>query len=1286
MSAIRNLFFTTLFIFIASSASPQTFTFSGWADTGSPLWRGRTYTKDGYIYTNTQSGVTMSARVNKVGGNSCTQTLLSGAVILSDECFSSNDPSFTYNCSPDGLSINGTQGLWLANNWSDKNSSDQVDVTFSAPIRNVNFKINDINNDGNWSDVVILSAVNCSGTTIYPTVTGLTGNFTYNSSNGTIYNTNPAGAYPDGNTGTDITVNFGTNVITSLQLIYKSNATLPLGGSDPTYQYICLGDISFNTYTVSSVSASASPTVICSGNSTTITATAGFSSYIWSPGGATTQIITVSPTSTTTYYVTATDAGGCTTSNSVSVTVNSPAAEAGVSPGTITCTTTSFQLNGSGGGSYSWTTSDGNIASGATTATPTINAGGTYILTIDLGGGCTASDNVVVAQNTTPPTADAGISPGIITCATTSLQLTASGGGTYSWSASGGGNITAGANTATPTIDAAGTYTVTVTGANGCTATDNITISSSTNPPDANAVGGGPLTCTLTSINILATGGGTYSWSASGGGNITAGANTSTPTINAPGTYTVTVTSATNGCTDTDDVIISQDVTLPSANAGNDQSVCPSQSAILVATGGGSYSWSTGDNNDSTTVTPSSTSTYTVTVTSATNGCTASDDVVVSVGSSITADAGADTTICAGQSVILTASGGSNYAWSSGDNTASTSISPSSTTTYTVTVSSGSCSGIDSVIVTVNPLPSADAGNDQALCSGDSILLIATGGGTYLWDNSSANDSIMITPSSTTTYSVTVTNNGCSASDDITITVNLIPSADAGPDTTICSSQSVTLTASGGSSYSWSNGDNTASTVVVPLNDSTFYVTVTNNGCSAMDSVSVIVNPIPTADAGTGQTICNGDATLLIASGGGTYLWSNSSTNDSISVSPLSTSTFTVTVTNNGCSASDNVTVTVNPLPDANAGNAQTICEGQIASLTASGGGTYLWNNSMTTATINISPSTSTTYTVTVTSNGCTAEDSVAVTVNPNPVADAGTDQSICGGESATIIASGGGTYLWSNSETTATINVSPASTTTFTVTVTFNGCTDTDNITITLYPAATADAGFDQGICYGQTVYINASGGGSYLWNTGDTTSTIDETPAFSATYSVTVTNSYGCSATDDVNITVYAIPTVALTSDPANYSYIGQIVTFTATPEGYTVYNFYVDNILVQSGPSNIYQNNTLTNGQVVSVTAGNNGCSSDIDSMNANVKPIPNAFTPDGNGKNDIFVPGLDLTIINRWDQVLYEGFDGWDGKVDDKYASPGTYYYIIRIPGLNHNTTILKGSVTLIDNKN
>ena len=211
------------------------------------------------------------------------------------------------------------------------------------------------------------------------------------------------------------------------------------------------------------------------------------------------------------------------------------------------------------------------------TATPTVNAAGTYTLTVTNPlTGCTATDVALVTLSNTLPDVDAGDDK-VLTCTTTPLTLDGSSltaNATFSWVASGGGNITLGANTATPTVNAAGTYTLTVTNPlTGCT-TYVALVTLSNTLPDVDAGDDKVLTCTTTSLTLdgsSLTANATFSWVASGGGNITLGANTATPTVNAAGTYTLTVTNPLTGCTATDVALVTLSNTLPDVDAGDDK-------------------------------------------------------------------------------------------------------------------------------------------------------------------------------------------------------------------------------------------------------------------------------------------------------------------------------------------------------------------------------------------------------------------------------------------------------------------------------------------------------------------------------------------------------------------------------------------------------------------------------------------------------------------------------------------------------------------------------------------
>jgi hypothetical protein len=307
-----------------------------------------------------------------------------------------------------------------------------------------------------------------------------------------------------------------------------------------------------------------------------------------------------------------------------------------------------------------------------------------------------------------------------------------------------------------------------------------------------------------------------------------------------------------------------------------------------------------------------------------------------------------DGIICNGASAVLTASGGTSYLWSTGASTAAITVAPGATTTYTVTVTNANnCSATATRVITVNSLPtpavtvaetSGTVNNDGIICNGASAILTASGGTSYLWSTGASTAAITVAPGTTSTYTVTATNaNNCSSSTAVTITVNPLPapsitvaetSGTTDNDGIICSGASAVLTASGGTSYLWSTGANTAAITVAPGATTTYTVTVTNaNNCSATATRVITVNSLSaqaitvTETSGTANNdgiICNGASVALTASGGSSYLWSNGATTAAITVAPISTTTYTVTVgSTEGCAAVSSTTVTAESASDS---------------------------------------------------------------------------------------------------------------------------------------------------------------------------------------------------------------------------------------------------------------------------------------------------------------------------------------------------------------------------------
>ena len=323
--------------------------------------------------------------------------------------------------------------------------------------------------------------------------------------------------------------------------------------------------------------------------------------------------------------------------------------------------------------------------------------------------------------------------------------------------------------------------------------------------------------------------------------------------------------------------------------------------------------------------------------------------------------------ICENTSTTLTAYGGTVYLWSTGATTQSITVSPNTTTTYSVEVSDGINTDTDDVTVTVNPNPTANAGTDVTISEGENTTLSASGGNSYVWSTGETTQSIIVAPTSTTTYTVVTILNGCEDSDDVVVNVETEQVvADAGADVDICESDSVTLTASGGTEYLWSTGETTQSITVSPSSTTTYTVIVSNESSSDTDNVTVDVNPVPEVSVSNDATILQGNYITLSASGANNYEWSNGATQPNIAVSPSVTTTYVVTGYINNCYDVKDVTVSVMQQVEVDAGNDISICYGDEITLTAtaSGADDYLWNTGATTQSITVSPEEDTLYTV----------------------------------------------------------------------------------------------------------------------------------------------------------------------------------------------------------------------------------------------------------------------------------------------------------------------------------
>lgn len=523
---------------------------------------------------------------------------------------------------------------------------------------------------------------------------------------------------------------------------------------------------------------------------------------------------------------------------------------------------------------------------------------------------------------------------------------------------------------------------------------------------------------------------------------------------------------------------------------GADDEICIGQNTTLNASGGINITWSvlTGDATSlscttcaSVIVDPNVTTTYLVSSESLT-GCVDYDTVVVTVHNIPAPNIYADGPLafCIGGDVTLSTDTYVSYVWSTAETSNAITVNTAGNYEVTITDVNG-CQNSADVDVTVYSLPAVSAGSDFTVCPGDSQPLNATGANTYLWNSNVTLSQLNIpnpvaTPVAPVSYIVTGTDvNGCQNKDTINATLYTLPNVNAGSDGQVCVGDPWPLNATGALTYSWTNHPSLSATNIPnptasPTSQTEYFVTGTDaNGCTNIDSVTISTINLPIINAGADKFICEGESVQIFVTGGVSYVWNTDPTLSSTTISnpfasPLNTTTYTVEGTDiNGCSNTDQVIVNVYTLPNVSAGPDTSVCVNGSIQLLATGAISYTWALNASLSATNIAnpiatPTSETTYFVEgVDANGCENSAQVTVAINPLPNINAGSDVSICFGDSTQLNATGGAIYVWNFSSTLSDFVISnpwakPTSTSIYTVTGTdANGCSNSDIVTVTV-------------------------------------------------------------------------------------------------------------------------------------------------------------------------------------------------------------------------------------------
>ncbi|HQQ94172.1 MAG TPA: T9SS type A sorting domain-containing protein, partial [Bacteroidia bacterium] len=439
------------------------------------------------------------------------------------------------------------------------------------------------------------------------------------------------------------------------------------------------------------------------------------------------------------------------------------------------------------------------------------------------------------------------------------------------------------------------------------------------------------------------------------------------------------------------------------------------------------------------------------------------------------------------------------------------------------------------------------SGASSPICVGGTATLSASGVNTYSWSTGSNAQSIVVSPASSTTYTISGSLfPACASTAAITLSVNLsVPSITASASSnSVCLGNTVSLSGAGALTYTWSGGVQNA-VAFSPTATAVYTVTGSNACGNSSSTIQINLAPLLIGAVSTSSLICSGSTATLTAAGASTYTWSPGSiTGNNVVVSPIVNTVYTVQGTLGACLGSTNIAINTNPLPNLSvSASSSMICAGTSATLTASGGISYTWQpGGQTGSSIVVSPSIPTAYIVSGSNSfGCSVNLSQAVITNPSPTVSAVTSNSqICSGASATLTASGASTYSWSNGSGGSQITVSPVSTTLYSVTGTDanTGCSNTSTLLVNVFEASIS-VSQNTAICIGQSVSLNASGATSYTWSNGQMSGSILISPSITSVFVVNATstqNGMNCASSGSVQVTVNPLPLVTAVSTRTN------------------------------------------------------------------------------------------------------------------------------------------------------
>lgn len=499
-----------------------------------------------------------------------------------------------------------------------------------------------------------------------------------------------------------------------------------------------------------------------------------------------------------------------------------------------------------------------------------------------------------------------------------------------------------------------------------------------------------------------------------------------------------------------------------------------------------------------------------------------------------------------------------------------------------------------------------------------------------------------------------------------------------GRDTSFCANTSFTLQ-SPDANTTWSDG--TIGPQITTNTPGTYWARVIDNcNNTYTDTINISQSSTPPAfDLGNDTAVC-GNVAITLSTGISSSVWSNGLTGEEITVT--NPGTYWATASNACGISSDTITILQNNAIDINLGNDTALCNGQSLTLDAqNSGATYQWQNNSGAQTYTVTgPGV---YSVSVTNFwGCTGSDTIQILYYSSaPTVELGNDTTFCGSFLYNLNSSFPLGNIWSTGETTQTIVVDTPGTYYLQVN---NGCgTTIDSITLQQLPLPVANLGADTIICPGQNIILTPiEYTGTIVWSTGATSAT--EAISKPGLYYIVV-NENGCVNTDSILVLQGQKPDVTLGPD-----------TFVCGSQYYLQANDSFLEYMWQNGSTEPFFNITTSGLYQLTVTGE---CGTASDEVLVNLQPdecavlVPTAFSPNGDGVNDLFrgicrcpVQDYNLQVYNRWGELTFETSDiqdGWNGKYKSVLQPLGIYVYHLNYFSYCERKNIyIKGNITLI----